>query len=249
LGYHGGNMRRAENGKQTLITREQLMLLKGELAKDGRAWATVFVRHAGCEDLKIRNRAYREVLSFATRLAEMKIREAGLATEMPMDELTPRAAMLKSARSDSPCVLTTHLEAGGSPGAKTFATFLAQYCHANQDAPDFTEAMFEEFCLATGLENKVMVGNGVNLACLVFYFVIFGLLGFQAHSTRAERNVLLKDARLCQEHFNALIDQFTARPGKFASLLPLVGLRKHEIMVLAGLRRRRLLGGPAAPGN
>jgi hypothetical protein len=234
---------------QTFITSEQWALLKRELGKDARAWATVFVRHAGCGDLKIRNRAYREVVSFATRLAEIKIREAGLATEMPMDELTPGAAMLKSARSDSPCVLTTHLEASGSAGAKTFATYLAQYCQGNQDAPDFTEEMFEEFCLATGLESKVMVGSGVNLACLVFYFVIFGLLGFQTHSTRAERNVLLKDARLCQEHFNALMDQFTARPGKFASLSPLVGLRQHEIMVLAGLRRRRLLGGPSASGK
>jgi hypothetical protein len=123
-----------------------------------------------------------------------------------------------------------------------FDSVWAQYCKMNQDAPDFTEATFEEFCQATGLEGKVQVGSGVNQACLLFYFVVFGLLGFGPNSTRAERNLLLKDTRLCQEHFNRLIDQFNARPGKFATLLPLLGMRQKEILVLTGLRRRRLLG-------
>lgn len=230
----------SEDKMQPLITRGQLVLLNNELAKDARAWTNVFVRHAGCVDLGTRNKVYREVLAFASRLAEIKFKEAGLQPEVSMAELPRRSRVLEAARRQANDLMV-HLLPGSVSEPETFANFLALYCQKNQDAPDFTEAMFAEFCMATGLETKVLVGSGVNLACLVFYFVVFGLLGFDVNSTRAERNLVLKDARLCQEHFNRLIDKFIAGPGKFASLLPLLGLRQSEILMLVGPRRRRLL--------
>ena len=224
-----------------LITREQLILLNRELAKDARAWTDVLVRHVGCADLGTRNRVYREVVAFAPRLAEFKFTEAGLKPEVAMTELPRRAHLSNGVQHPTVNGLLANLLTNGPTEAKTLGNFLAQYCLKSANAPDFTKAMFEEFCLATGLETKVLVGSGANLACLVFYFVAFGLLGFGPNATRSERNLVLKDARLCQEHFNQLMDNFIVGPGKFAALLPLLGLRQNEILMLAGLQRRRLL--------
>jgi hypothetical protein len=61
-----------------------------------------------------------------------------------------------------------------------------------------TKEMFEQFCRGTGLSSSVLVGKGENLASLVFYIALHGVLSADGPLSREQVLDLLRAARECR---------------------------------------------------
>jgi hypothetical protein len=76
-----------------------------------------------------------------------------------------------------------------------------------------TKEMFEQFCQCTGLGSDVLVGKGENLATLVFYIAVHGVLSARGLPTREEVLRLLRAAGKCGTHLQrALSKWLDAKP-------------------------------------
>jgi hypothetical protein len=77
-----------------------------------------------------------------------------------------------------------------------------------------TRAMFEQFCRCTGLGSDVLVGTGENLASLVFYIAVHGVLSAGGLPTREEVLKLLLAARECRAHLQRAVSTWVAAEPK-----------------------------------
>jgi hypothetical protein len=65
-----------------------------------------------------------------------------------------------------------------------------------------TPEMFEQFCKLTGLDARVLVGKGENLASLVFYISIHGVVSARRPLRTDEAMRLLRSVRDCRADFD-----------------------------------------------
>ncbi|MEI7731616.1 MAG: hypothetical protein WCO56_18725 [Verrucomicrobiota bacterium] len=239
-----------ETSAEPAVTREQLIGLARQIVREARFWAVTLSAHAPVESPAIRHKVFVEVLAFSTRLVELKFQAGDVRCEVSYAALlkdiqqahaqariqraliAPDAAIKESLAS---------VDEEAMPAEEYQATV---YSISRKEECPFTDEMFEEFCRATGLESRSLVGSGANLATVVFYFVIFGLLGFGEGATRGERNRVLKDTRLCQQRLGIMIEQFLANPEGFNSLLAEIRqLSRHTFGSLPDPMFVRLLTG------
>lgn len=68
-----------------------------------------------------------------------------------------------------------------------------------------TKEMFDQFCHCTGLGSNVLVGKGENLATLVFYIAVHGVLSARGLLTREEVLRLLRAASECRTQMQRAI--------------------------------------------
>jgi hypothetical protein len=70
--------------------------------------------------------------------------------------------------------------------------------------------MFEQFCQCTGLGSDVLVGKGENLATLVFYIAVHGVLSARGLPTRQQVLRLLQAASQCRTQMQRAISKWLA---------------------------------------
>jgi len=93
-----------------------------------------------------------------------------------------------------------------------------------------TREMFEQFCQCTGLGSDVLVGKGENLASLVFYIAVHGVLSADGLPTREEVLKLLRTAGACRTHFQKKISDWLPVPA--AARPPMAALAGSEFLTL-----------------
>ena len=82
-----------------------------------------------------------------------------------------------------------------------------------------TKEMFDQFCHCTGLGSDVLVGKGENLATLVFYIAVHGVLSSRGLPTREEVLRLLRAAGKCGTYLQRAISKWLdAKPSAKAFL-------------------------------
>lgn len=90
--------------------------------------------------------------------------------------------------------------------AKRYLTFCAQ------SKTDFrpTAETFREFCRSTGLSSSALVGKGENLATLVFYLVVHGMLAANGVCSRRQMGDLLRATQKYRSQWGALLEEWLA---------------------------------------
>lgn len=68
-----------------------------------------------------------------------------------------------------------------------------------------TKEVFDQFCECTGLGSDVLVGSGENLASIIFYVTLHGMLSCHARLTREAVQRMLRIAADCRKHFQRTI--------------------------------------------
>lgn len=225
------------------FSREQMVVLARLMMREARFWARILAGHGSGESRCGESRIFLEVLAFSTRLVELRMPLAHCQAEVPYARLVQELWKQSSGVAAATDVGTAaRPEQGMDPQAFSddqeppdLGYRVALYADTTHEQGPFTDEMFEEFCRATGLESRLLVGQGAHLAAIMFYFVIFGLLGFNFSAgqipTRAERNRLLRDARHCRQQMECLLEQFLENPGGFRPVL--AELRQVSRLALA----------------
>jgi hypothetical protein len=82
-------------------------------------------------------------------------------------------------------------------GGSRYAQFHRTRAAGGGGGARLTKDMFDQFCHCTGLGSDVLVGKGENLATLVFYIAVHGVLSARGLPTREEVLRLLRAAGKC----------------------------------------------------
>lgn len=185
-------------------------------------------------DAELRQTVEREVLAFAACLVEMKLREQEIPLPRPFAEFLADAARDRHASFAANVERQLHRLLTARTDASDWPRELVKA----GDGPFRLDAeTYEEFCRTTGFDSKLVVGNGANLAALMFYLVTFGLVGCNPAMTREARKLLLKEARRCRVEIEACVKKFLKTlPNDLPPLLGGVG--RDERVRRAHLPRR-----------
>jgi len=108
------------------------------------------------------------------------------------------------------------------------------HMHQKGEFPfELSEPMYQDFCQSTGLGSKALVGNGPNMAVLMFYILVFGRIYEQMPSMRGRLHDLIKTLRAGYLHLDYLLSQWMENK-------PVNNQMLHEFMLDAGLKARSL---------
>jgi len=120
-----------------------------------------------------------------------------------------RLAFLKGAREEL-CKLRREAWGGAASEPISFGAdeaaepgYLQRYGARRGEA--LTPEVFEQFKLSTGIGSSVLVGNGGNLASLVFYLSVHTVLSQRSPLTRAQVGSMLKLAQQCRLDVEKLV--------------------------------------------
>ena len=151
-----------------------------------------------------------EVLAFATALVRDCLQESGFsrgAIEQVVSEIRAEAVRRESELATGEPRPGQGLLAD-SAGSEAWDSRVAHYTGGGTSGLPFTHAMFEEFSAATGLASTALVGRGCNLAALVFYLIMFGLLGGGPNAGFGANRRLLRETRECARQLGRLAARF-----------------------------------------
>ena len=200
----------------------------GELARNlcgsSLAWAKTVGGCLGRTNSELEDDLWEEILAFALCLVRLRLsaaseteREAFLAlVRLECERLSEARSWRQRSRIKRlPAPACTH---GGSQEVER-----AQAAERQSGAARVTQEMFEQFCHLTGLDSTVLVGSGENLASLMFYITIYGVVSEQAPLRTDEALRLLRAVRECRGFLEAALPGWLAEPSSGAS-----GLRLTE---------------------
>jgi hypothetical protein len=148
-----------------------------------------------------------EVLAYGLRLLEMRLGTVSPASQDGFARLVRQeCSLLVGQASWRRAHRYKPLSASGS--ALSESRYVQLYPPPNaQGGPQarLTKEMFDQFCHCTGLGSDVLVGKGENLASLVFYIAVHGVLSARGLPTREEVLRLLRAASECRTQMQRAI--------------------------------------------
>lgn len=183
------------------------------LCKAARAMARAGVALAATSDVALEGHLTRESLSYALHLVHLRLRAA--------DGQNPRS-LLRALRQ----VCWRLIQSSGAPypgpprlgGCAAFAESdpyeAAVAGGADSLRGQISPALFQEFCRATGLHSEQLVGEGENVASLVFTILLHGLVARDRPFSREQTMLLLQAARQCRRHVACAVTAWQADPAK-----------------------------------
>jgi hypothetical protein len=182
--------------------------LASHLVHAADAWSVMLLESVKREAPSLRSELATEVLAYAVCALEIR-----LTTSSP----TPAAAFLgglrrhcRALRQARDAALFRPLPPQSALETPEFThRYLSVTTHARSGCP-FREDIWKEFCETTGLGSSVLVGQGGNLAALIFYIVVHGRVMSDAPASREAMMRLLRAARDCAAFFEVALDQWFA---------------------------------------
>jgi hypothetical protein len=179
------------------------------------AWAHTFLKSRRGLDPALAETLAAETLAFGLALLEQRLRWHGPSAASFLDQVRRDAWQLHARwrqRAWSFRRLSGRGEAADGPAQDLSEFTLA--CRARGGATDgsfeFTEPMHAEFCELTGLGTSELVGNGANLAALVFYLIVHGRVFASRPDSREERRWLVQALRECREFLERALEHWLA---------------------------------------
>lgn len=178
-----------------------------QLKKAARLWGTVFLQLLPLKPSSLEEIFYRETLAYALVRIELQLREAGM-TDRFMANLRHHC---RDSASPGQALLTGMLGFDGK-SKKSTSDFNQEHfvrLYNPSSSRDLAQA-FRSFCELTGLGAQTIVGEGDNLASLIFYFVIYSQALQQASIDKETGQELLRCLMECREFFDQKIALWTS---------------------------------------
>jgi hypothetical protein len=197
-----------------LDDREHARKLARALVKHSLAWARTFAVSLSRRDPGLETQLFPEILAYALSLLQLR---SGTADE------TYSEAFVESVRQECSLLQTQWLrrqttrhkalaEAGRAGERSRYAEHYLALSQAGDGKSDPAQERFEEFCRCTGLDSGLLVGEGENLAALIFYIVAHLVVSTNGPLSREKMTQQLRTARGCRASFETLIAQWLAGP-------------------------------------
>lgn len=174
--------------------------------------------------LQLEDELFVEVLAYGLCLLEMRSAAASPADGERLVRLVRHeCGVIVERASWRRRSLRRHLpRPAPAPGSSRYAQIYPAWSDDDRGQPRLTREMFEHFCRCTGLGSDVLVGKGENLASLVFYVSVHGVLSAGGLPSREEVLKLLQAARECRTRLQGAISEWLAtEPKARASLAAL----------------------------
>jgi hypothetical protein len=191
------------------------------LCQEARSWAKVFMVTAQRHEEPLREAIMREVLAFELYLLGHRLHEMSPKTidEFLAQVRTETWRLFREQTAFAPA--SNALPWGGQSGEETeFARQCLAYSESKSTAHRLSEQSIRDFCEATGLGSNVLVGQGSNLATILFYMAVHGHFHSAGIVKREDINLVLRAARECRPRFEARLDQWlNAEPGICQNLI------------------------------
>ena len=181
------------------------------------SWAAAFLRSRKGFDLALADQLTSETLAYALVLLEARLGAFGPLTAGFADQVR-REAWMRHARWGRRHSLRQRLgfanpaAATSGDGDSAFAIAFASGYGAAEEDFQFTEPMLAEFQALTGLGSGDLVGEGPNLAALLFYLVVHGRVFARQADTLEQRRWLIQALRECREYLERAIDHWLRAP-------------------------------------
>lgn len=194
-------------------------------------WAHAFLKAAEVDGHSVRGALRRETLSFACCLLELRLAETRADSSALCQAVREEIASFWREEADAiPFAWRRLSPVGADTGqALTFDRAYSVCREGDQSAPPGAARIFEDFCAETGLGSSVLVGGGANLASILYYLVVHGVLVSQAKMPSERKRRVLRVARECRAFFGASIGRALKGCGDGA-LLPPPGAAAVEII-------------------
>lgn len=190
-------------------------LLRGiarKLCRDSRAWAKTLVMNLRPSQTRrqLEEELFVEVMAYGLCLFEMRLSEAAAVDHGALADLvrhecgvpTERARWRRRTR----CKRLPGL--ASAPSGSRYAQIYPAGSSGGSGQARLTKEMFEQFSQCTGLGSEVLVGKGENLASLVFYIAVHGVLSAGGLPRREEVLKLLRTAQECRTHLQSAISEW-----------------------------------------
>jgi len=184
------------------------------LCKAARAMGASAVALANVEDTALEARVTWECLCYALHLVSLRLgtRRNGHRDFEFMRAL--RAACqseLRNARATGRGCLQLH---SGPEASPTVCFDMLSRCSRQTPWNELEPGLFGEFCRATGLSSARLAGGGENVATLLFYIVLHGLVARDRPFTREQTTLLLRAAGQCRRQVQAACQVWLADPSR-----------------------------------
>jgi hypothetical protein len=182
------------------------------------SWAKALVRSIERDSPALRQALSEEVLAYAVCVLDLRLRNPfGDSAHALVAEVRKHCRQIRD-RKARPSAHKAFSEA--STGPAEFAERYWAVTHHVEVGPRFREDIWREFCRTTGLGTNVLVGNGNNLAALIFYIVVHSRVLSEGPACREAATRLLRVAHDCVVFFDAAVDQWLAEKSADRSGLP-----------------------------
>lgn len=182
------------------------------------SWAKALVVSVERDSPPLRQALSEEVLAYAVCVLDLRL---GNPSDHSARALVAdvrkhcRQIRERKARAQAPKTLSS-----ASPGPAEFVGRYWAITHHVEGGPQFRDDIWREFCRTTGLGTNVLVGNGNNLAALIFYIVVHSRVLSEGPACRQAATRLLRVAHDCVAFFDAAVDQWLAEKTAKRPVLP-----------------------------
>lgn len=185
-----------------------------QLCRDSLAWAKTILAVAGAELAKPKGaggdgasrkeQLFAEVLAYSLCLLEMRLtKDLAAGNKDLARRVRHECAMLIAQAARRKQNRHRRLPVP-DPANSRYAQIYPAPGSAGRRPPRLTQEMFEQFCRCTGMESNVLVGKGENLATLVFYIAVHGVISADGLPSREAMLKLLEAARACSAHLQGV---------------------------------------------
>jgi hypothetical protein len=153
-----------------------------------------------------------EVLAYALSCIEFRLQSSSTFDQEWLKCLRQECHSMKTARAWKYQQRHKSLPVTSAAWDALAATVQTGSESAPAAAQQLTAEQFELFCRNTGLSSGALVGDGENLAALLFYLALYCACSAHGTLNRAQIFHLLKSARTCRGHLNECIHQWLGAP-------------------------------------
>jgi hypothetical protein len=198
---------------QGIVDQAGLLPFARALCKAARAMARAGVALAATSDAALEGHLTQESLNYALHLVDLRLRAADGQDHRSLLRALRQVCWRLIQSSGSPDPGPPRL-GGCAACAESAPNEAVVEGGADSLRGQISPALFEEFRRATGLNSAQLVGEGENVASLVFTIVLHGLVARDWPFNREQTMLLLQAARQCRRHIACAVTAWQADSAK-----------------------------------
>jgi hypothetical protein len=168
-----------------------------ELCASSMAWGKTFGACIARHERTLEERWFREILAYGLYLLESRVagHDPAVMASLKRAIKTECADFIARGKINHP---RGDKQLGSPQDSRPSSRIVAESTASDYANAPISPAGFEKFCRATGLSSQILVGDGNNLAAILFYMVVHEVASTEKPLERKDAKLLLEAAQKCR---------------------------------------------------